>query len=149
MEFMVVDAEGRAGGLLCIWDPNVFQISECCSNRGFILLSGTALKSFDCVILNVYAPNDTRRRDKLWENLLNLKENFPKPCCLGGDFNENRNVGERVGCSIRERGMKEFNNFIDRCEVTELQMLGRKYTWCNALYGNKCSKIDRFLISPE
>ncbi|XP_028094134.1 uncharacterized protein LOC114294206 [Camellia sinensis] len=28
-------------------------------------------------------------------------------------------------------------------------MLGRKYTWCNAFDGNKWSRINRFLLSPE
>lgn len=97
MESMVVDAMGVAGGLVCIWDPDVFQLSECCSNRNFILLSGTILHSFNCVILNVYAPNDLIRRRKLWKSLLNLKTLFPKPWCLGGDFNEITNLRERIG----------------------------------------------------
>ncbi|XP_028073507.1 uncharacterized protein LOC114275726 [Camellia sinensis] len=33
MEYTTVDAEGSAGGLLCIWDPRVFQMSSCCCNR--------------------------------------------------------------------------------------------------------------------
>ncbi|CAL5351436.1 unnamed protein product [Camellia sinensis] len=45
--------------------------------------------------------------------------------------------------------MKNFNDFIDLMEVTELDMLGRKYTWCNAAEEEKWSKIDRFLLSPE
>lgn len=45
--------------------------------------------------------------------------------------------------------MQEFNDFIDRGEVIDVKMLGRKYTWCNAFDGNKWSRIDRFLISPE
>lgn len=78
-----------------------------------------------------------------------MKAIFHTPWCICGDFNEIRSVGDRVGCSRRERGMKDFNEFIDRCELTELQMPGRKFTWCNAIDGNKLSKIDRFLLSPE
>ncbi|KAL7251284.1 hypothetical protein ACSBR1_013171 [Camellia fascicularis] len=40
-DFMAVDAVGRSGGLLCIWNPDVFQLKACCSNQNFILLSGT------------------------------------------------------------------------------------------------------------
>lgn len=32
MKFMTVDAEGTTGGLLCIWDPGVLQVSSCCCN---------------------------------------------------------------------------------------------------------------------
>ncbi|XP_028074520.1 uncharacterized protein LOC114276881 [Camellia sinensis] len=149
MEFMVVDVEGRAEGLLCIRDLDVFQLSDCCNNRHFVLFAGTVFNSFDCAVINVYAPNDLVRRSKLWEILVNLKARFTTHWCVGGDFNEIRTMDERVGCSRRERGMKNFNDFINRCELTELQMLGRKFTWCNAVDVNKWSKIDRFLLSPE
>ncbi|XP_028125261.1 uncharacterized protein LOC114322196 [Camellia sinensis] len=148
-EFMAVDAEGLAGGLICIWDPDFFHLSDCCCTRSFILLSGKIQNSFDCVIINIYASNDVVRRKELWVTLLNLKHSFPKPWCLGGDFNEIRTVGERIGVSCRDRGMKEFNQFIDNCELVDVPMIGRKFTWCNALDGNKWSRIDRFLISPE
>ncbi|XP_028122360.1 uncharacterized protein LOC114319534 [Camellia sinensis] len=149
MEFMVVDAEGLAGGLLCIWDPDVFQVKECCSNRRFILLSSTLFHQFNCVIINIYAPNDVGSKGKLWNCLLKLEEEFPDPWCLGGDFNEIRQIGERRECSRRDRGMNEFNEFIDKCEVSELPLLGRRFTWCNSFVGKKWSKIDRVLVDPK
>ncbi|KAL7172705.1 hypothetical protein ACSBR2_032225 [Camellia fascicularis] len=149
MEFMVADAVGSAGGLLCIWDANVFQVKDCCSNRRFILLSGTIFHQFNCAILSIYAPNDVGSRGKLWNCLLKLKEEFPNPWCLGGDFNEIRQIGERRGCSRRDKGMKEFNEFIDKCEVSELPLLGRRFTWCNSFVGEKWSKIDRVLVDPK
>ncbi|XP_028072866.1 uncharacterized protein LOC114275081 [Camellia sinensis] len=149
MEYMGVDAEGSAGGLLCIWDPDIFQIKECCSNRRFILLSGAILNHFHCAILNIYAPNDVGPRGNLWQSLLKLKEEFLNPWCLGGDFNEIRQIGERKGCSRRDRGMKDFNEFIDKCEVSELPLLGRRFTWCNSSLGEKWSKIDRIFVDPK
>ena len=125
---MNVDAEGFAGGLLCIWDPAIFELSECCCSRNFILLSGKLLNSFNCTIVNIHAPTDIMKRRKFWESSLRLKALFPKPWCIGGDFNEIRNLGERVGVSLRDRGMSDFNKFIDKCEVVDLPLLGRKYT---------------------
>ncbi|XP_028102796.1 uncharacterized protein LOC114302038 [Camellia sinensis] len=77
MEFMAVDSKGTTWGLLCIWDPSLFQLKDCCCNRRFVLLSGTLLNSFDCVILNVYTPNDVSGRGILWDTLLKLKSDFP------------------------------------------------------------------------
>ncbi|XP_028104824.1 uncharacterized protein LOC114303878, partial [Camellia sinensis] len=149
MDYLYIDSDGNSGGLLCIWDPRIFQISNCCCNRSFILLSGTILNSFECVLVNVYAPNVVDRRRKLWDTLVRLKSTFSKPWCLGGDFNEIRCVGERIGCSRRDRGMKEFNSFIESCELSKVPLLGRKYTWCSAQEGVKWSKLDRFLANPE
>ncbi|XP_028052793.1 uncharacterized protein LOC114257220 [Camellia sinensis] len=149
MEFMAVGSEGTAGGLLCIWDPDFFQLVDCCSNRRFVLLSGILLNTFECTIVNVYAPNEVGSRCKFWDSLLKLKSEFPKPWCLGGDLNEIRNIGERVGCSRRDKGMRDLNSFIESCELHDLPLLGRKFTWCNAQDGEKWSRIDRILLNPE
>ncbi|XP_028061248.1 uncharacterized protein LOC114264754 [Camellia sinensis] len=125
------------------------EVSSCCCNRRFILLLGTLFFSFECVIINLYAPNEVALRGKLWECLLKLKEEFSNPWCLGGDFNEIRNIGERKGCSRREKGMKELNDFIHKSEVNDLPLLGRRYTWCNAREGEKWSRIDRVLAKPK
>ncbi|XP_028060814.1 uncharacterized protein LOC114264401 [Camellia sinensis] len=146
MEFLSVDPEGTIGGLLCIWDPDIFQLSSSCCNRRFILLSGTLYNSFHCVLLNVYAPNDASSRSYLWNTLLNIKTYFSNPWCMGGDFNEIRQIGERVGCSRRDTGMKQLNEFIDSAELNDLPLLGRKYTWCNS---QNWSRIDRVLLSAE
>lgn len=149
MEFMAVDSEGAAGGLLCIWNPVVFQLLACCSNGNFIILLGTLFCSFDCVIVNVYGPNDGASRRRVWEILKNLKQTYENPWCLGGDFNEVGSLSERLGCSQRSRGMNDFNELIDELEVCDIPMLGRKFTWCNSQEGVKWSRLDRFLLSPE
>ncbi|XP_028120245.1 uncharacterized protein LOC114317682 [Camellia sinensis] len=45
--------------------------------------------------------------------------------------------------------MREFNAFIDSCELTDIPMAGRKYTWCNNQESARWSRIDRFLLDPE
>ncbi|KAL7193818.1 hypothetical protein ACSBR2_025450 [Camellia fascicularis] len=50
------------------------------------------------------------------------------------------------GCSRRERGMKDFNNFIDSLELIDLTMQGRLFTLCNVMDRKRWSRIDRFLL---
>ncbi|XP_028079425.1 uncharacterized protein LOC114281174 [Camellia sinensis] len=68
---MAMDSEGSTGDLLCIWDPEVLQLPECCCNRKFIVI----------LIL-----------------------------------------GERRGCSRRDKEMKELNDFIDKHEALKLAL---------------------------
>ncbi|XP_028105255.1 uncharacterized protein LOC114304285 [Camellia sinensis] len=146
MEFMLVDSDESASGLLCIWRPHVFELKERCCSKNFIILSGTSCNSFQCVLVNIYAPNEVLKRRQLWDTLVNVYPNFPNPWCVEGDFNEIRYMGERKVCSSRERGTKDFNEFVEKLELTDLPMLGRQYTWCNALDGDRWSRIDRFLL---
>lgn len=37
-----------------------------------------------------------------------LKKRYILPWCLGGDFNEIKSVGERIGCTRINRGMRDF-----------------------------------------
>ncbi|KAL7186017.1 hypothetical protein ACSBR2_027885 [Camellia fascicularis] len=110
--FMVVDAEGSAGGLVCVWRPKGYE-------------------------------------EEFMEILGNLKPKFPKPWCIGGDFNEVRAVAERKGCIMRDGGMNEFNDFLNTLELVDVPMIGRKHTWCNSQEGERWSRLDRFLVSPE
>lgn len=73
----------------------------------------------------------------MWDSLVRLKLVYNKPWCLGGDFNEIKNISERKGCSRRVKGMREFNELIDNLQVADLSMMGRKFTWCNSQEGEK------------
>lgn len=82
MQFLAMNSVGSVWGLLYVWNPTIFKISECCSTRNFLLLSGIFKQSFECVIVNIYAPNDVRSRGRFWEVLVRLKSSFPKPWCI-------------------------------------------------------------------
>ncbi|XP_028061794.1 uncharacterized protein LOC114265225 [Camellia sinensis] len=146
---MNVDADRSAGGLLCVWKLDIFCLDDCCSNRSFIILSGTLFNSLECVIVNVYVPNDVSARRSLWVSLINLKVVFPKQWCIEGDFKEIKSIDEGKGCVRRDRGMRDFCNFISSHELIDLPMLGRKFTWSNSLEGERWSNLDRFLVGPE
>lgn len=113
LEFSKVDADGLSGGMLCVWDSSVFVLEDVCAGRNFQILSGSIHNSFPCSFVNVYGPCGCADRKKVWDIIINLSNFFPKPWCMGGDFNEIRLVSERQGSSNRDRGMSEFNSFID------------------------------------
>ncbi|XP_028082885.1 uncharacterized protein LOC114284188 [Camellia sinensis] len=146
---MSVDTIRRAGELLCIWNPDVFQLKASCCNQNFLLLSDTIFHSFECVIINVYGPNEVAKRREVWECLIRLKSIFLGLWCLGGDFNEIRTISERIGCFRRYRGMRDFNYMIAQLELMDMPMLGRKFTWCNSQDREKWSRLDRFLLNHD
>ncbi|KAL7195099.1 hypothetical protein ACSBR1_035333 [Camellia fascicularis] len=63
--------------------------------------------------------------------------NFQNPWCLFGDLNEIKTINERKGFYRRDRGIKDLNEFIDKCELNDMPLLGRKYTWCNSAEGER------------
>lgn len=146
VEYMEVDAEGSARGILCICNPMTFSLQECCCSRNFILLAGIMHSFINCAIGNIYASNEDLNRRRLWDILSNLKTIFSSPWCLGGDFNEVKNISERKGYIRRDRGIYEFGNFISNLELVDIPMLGMQYTWGNS---QSWSRLDRFLVNRE
>ncbi|KAK8682058.1 hypothetical protein V6N13_054455 [Hibiscus sabdariffa] len=64
-----------------------------------------------------------------------------------GDFNMVRSKLERRGQGDREEGIHEFNTFIEKCNLVDVSLVGRKFTWIGP--ENKRSKLDRFLVDEE
>lgn len=83
MEFTSSSAVGAYGGLLIIWNNDIFKEENAIIQRHFIVLQG-ALYGFPCILVNAYAPNDVRSRRTLWEDIFAIKANSQIPRCVGG-----------------------------------------------------------------
>ena len=60
-------ARGRSGGLVTIWDPNVFKKSRLWCTENLIIVEGEEVATENiCYLVNVYAPQDRNRKKELW-----------------------------------------------------------------------------------
>ncbi|KAK8685548.1 hypothetical protein V6N13_041548 [Hibiscus sabdariffa] len=127
-EFLFCPTEGRSGGVLMVWDEAVLL----CKSH---LLGGHL---FGCM-------GDGHKRLGLAVYL--ALQAGRHPWCIVGDFNVVRTVEERQGMVSLARGMCEFNEFIEDLDLADLPLKGYRFTWFGS--GNKCSRVDRFLLSVE
>lgn len=59
-----------SGGVIAIWDPNVFCVSEKYIGDRWIVLEGRITKSnFSCCVGIIYGPNNTPGRGIMFESL--------------------------------------------------------------------------------
>ncbi|XP_057453104.1 uncharacterized protein LOC130744964 [Lotus japonicus] len=147
-------ADNRSGGLLCLWKKDNLQIVERVVEHNFIFLCGRKSGCNDVfAILNIYAPCDREGKQALWERLVVLKEskNLTLWCAIG-DFNAVLSPSERRGISggsHTQRGeTDDFNQFIDKMELHDLPLVGKKFTWIRP-NGQQMSRLDRALVSHE
>ncbi|KAL8529977.1 hypothetical protein ACS0TY_007156 [Phlomoides rotata] len=145
-------AEGNSGGILTMWNPEVFKKTSEWDCRGMLVVNGRWLED-DCrrSIANVYAPNNPTRRGDLWEVIEALAEqNNREMMCIIGDFNAIRDDTERVDRSASFDGtdIVKFNNMIEGSDLTEIPLVGRCYTWFHP-DGSCKSKLDRLLVNPN
>ncbi|GKV30574.1 hypothetical protein SLEP1_g39375 [Rubroshorea leprosula] len=87
---------GRPGGLLCIWDSNLFEKTRVIEGESFLGVEGLwGTNKATCCFVNVYGPCNVAGRAKLWEDLSTLIGTQNYFFCLGGDFNCVRGQHER------------------------------------------------------
>ncbi|KAJ9564765.1 hypothetical protein OSB04_000731 [Centaurea solstitialis] len=99
-------------------------------------------------LVNVYGPNSITERKELWKKLRTIISNEDIKWCVFGDFNEVRSKEERLNSTLVQRGVDDFNDFIEESGLVEIPMFGRRYTRISD-DGIKLSKLDRFLTSQN
>ncbi|CAH1417647.1 unnamed protein product [Lactuca virosa] len=83
-----MEATGRYGGLLTMWDSQQFTATESIRSRFFLIVFGRWGDGGDeLAIMNVYAPLAPALKKKLWDDLSMLKTNRNARWIIMGDFN--------------------------------------------------------------
>ncbi|XP_022007933.1 uncharacterized protein LOC110907231 [Helianthus annuus] len=149
LDYETVEAIGRSGGLLTIWDPTVFEKFGVIKNRNFLAVAGKLRMTGDVVlVVNIYAQNDPIERRALWGELVQLRRSQPGMWVFLGDFNDVRRPEERFNSEFNSMNAHFFNQFIEDADLVEYQMGGKKYTY-RSDNGTNMSKLDRFLVSRD
>ncbi|GKV03082.1 hypothetical protein SLEP1_g15450 [Rubroshorea leprosula] len=148
-DFTAMPSVGRSGGLICIWDKNVFQMNRVfCGNHYLGLFGLWGSNKTPVYLVNVYGPCDLVGRRQLWSELKTLVTKQKGNWCVMGDFNTTKNIQERVGCTSVLRSMRDFAKFIHESGLVDIPLIGRKYTWYHSS-GKSMSRLDRFLMTEE
>lgn len=140
---------GRSGGILCLWNKNVFQKQIASHGDGFVCVKGVlGQKNIQCGIINIYSSCNLQEKKELWASLESiLKADPDRRWCLAGDFNAVRRNGERRGAgnSTSPAELKGFDDFILNNNLTDLPLSGKEFT-CFSQSTSATSRIDRILF---
>ncbi|GKA06353.1 RNA-directed DNA polymerase, eukaryota [Tanacetum coccineum] len=146
-EASISEAIGNSGGILCVWDPNVFSKSNHVVSDNFVAVYGNWIpNNMDLLIISVYAPQSIVEKRTLWNFISSLISRWNGEYMVFGDFNEVRFERERMGSIFNQHGANVFNSFILNSSLVDVQLEGYAFTWAHPSAA-KMSKLDRFLVS--
>ncbi|KAJ0599187.1 putative RNA-directed DNA polymerase [Helianthus annuus] len=150
MQSCVVDSVGRSGGLALMWNPDLLSVDFTLQNQRFVLVSGS-VRGYESRIniLNVHAPNEVPLRKLLWLDISELIRQRDGMWVCFGDFNEVRDVSERVNSRFDSSASEAFNDFIYGADLLEYPVTGDRFTYVSGHSEVKMSKLDRFLVNEE
>ncbi|KAL8507118.1 hypothetical protein ACS0TY_017854 [Phlomoides rotata] len=124
-----------------MWDSDIFPKSSSWDTCG--MLRG--------VLINVYAPCSHTERLRLWDTIrLVIDQNREACICVVGDLNAILFPKEREGRGEAgdSRDMFNFDDFISQCNLMDMPLSGRSFTWYRP-DGTCKSKLDRILVNLE
>nr|KYP36537.1 Putative ribonuclease H protein At1g65750 family [Cajanus cajan] len=152
-EWRAVPAINTAGGLLCLWNGDKFQVSQHFEGVSYLGLEGVWKDNgLRLNIVNVYAPCQRVPRMRVWEEIKDKRRlSSVNLWCVVGDFNSIRCETERVSMgrmNCSQSDMRAFNDFIEKMEVEDLPIVGRRFSWYKT-NGTVRSRLDRILVSRE
>ncbi|GJX54108.1 putative RNA-directed DNA polymerase, eukaryota, reverse transcriptase zinc-binding domain protein [Tanacetum coccineum] len=95
-------ARGLSGGLISIWDPNMFSKNSIWCDDSFIIIKGNWKNVVgDCFMVNIYGPQDHVSKLALWNRLTDFMHHHNGSYIMFGDMNAVRNAQERFDVTIR------------------------------------------------
>ena len=150
LNWIALDAEGSAGGILLLWDKR--RISLVDSVAGSFSVSCRFRMEEDglqWVFSGVYGPIEKRYRESFWEELGSIRGLWDNPWCVGGDFNEILSPNERSRGGRISKSMRRFADVLNDLGLRDLPLQGGHYTWQGGPNGRSMSRLDRFLVSPD
>ncbi|GKE20695.1 RNA-directed DNA polymerase, eukaryota [Tanacetum coccineum] len=128
--FTQIEAKGRSGGMLLIWETNVFNCFDAMGDDRFIALKGGWKGvSRNIVLVCLYGPHVSKEKSSLWDRLTGLLRNSSKDWCIFGEFSMVRRQKDILNSQINVKEMEDFNNFINITRLVEIPLGGRKFTW--------------------
>ena len=108
-QFSCSESVGASGGILCVWDPELFVKKQAAISDYFVILEGTWTPSkINLMIVTVYAPQDLAEKRSLWGYLAEKITNWSGEVVVMGDFNEVRVESERFGLTFNANGALAF-----------------------------------------
>ncbi|GJW35350.1 RNA-directed DNA polymerase, eukaryota, reverse transcriptase zinc-binding domain protein [Tanacetum coccineum] len=112
-------ARGLSGGLISIWNPNMFSKNSIWCDDSFIIIKGNWKNVVgDCFMVNIYGPQDHVSKLALWNRLTDFMHHHNGSYIMFGDMNAVRNAQERFGTTLNSIEADHFNFFIDSTALT-------------------------------
>ncbi|GJX53707.1 putative RNA-directed DNA polymerase, eukaryota, reverse transcriptase zinc-binding domain protein [Tanacetum coccineum] len=132
-----------------MWDSRVFNMEYNVTDRNFLGVIGSwSGVSSKVGLLNVYAPQLSSLKSKLWSTIEGVINFVDVIWILFGDFNAVRSQDEHLGSTFDVNEANSFNDFITRVGLFDFPLCGRRFTRFDN-NGRSDSKLDRFMVSNK
>lgn len=148
--YLELGTQGTRGGILLAWDKDLVTVTNAV-NRTLTIsaLITLASSSIPFLLTTCYGPTDDGRKDEFLAELISIKPPAPLPWMIIGDFNLIYQVADKSNLNLNRRLMGKFRRTLDDCELMEIALQNRRYTWSNERENPTLVRLDRVFCNAE
>ncbi|KAE8669531.1 hypothetical protein F3Y22_tig00112231pilonHSYRG00219 [Hibiscus syriacus] len=105
-----ITADGSAGGLMCLWNEDLFEFSTEYKQIRFMALTGKLkLSNFECVIINVYGPSVETDKEEFFKEFLCFVQSLNLPVLRGDSLGA---ISESLQLGMLPKSLSDHNPMV-------------------------------------
>ncbi|KAL8146376.1 hypothetical protein AgCh_004207 [Apium graveolens] len=126
---IVVEANGRSGGLSLLWkETNQVELLSLSKYHIDVVVNVAGLQSWR--LTSFYGEPNRNMRRKTWDLLKNLARDSNLPWCVMGDWNNIiAQTDKKGGAPYPQWLLDGFNEVLAEIGLNDLKLYGHQYTW--------------------
>lgn len=147
--FFYLPAAGTRGGILLAWDESVTMLSRPHYTPNSLTALVQSLGAREWWMTCVYGPQEDSAKVEFMQELVDIRDLHTGPWLIAGDFNLLVTQDDKSNDMVNRRMLGRFRAKLNRWELKELYLNGRRYTWSNERQVATLEKIDHVFVSNE
>lgn len=148
--FAFLPALGTRGGIILLWNEDTISASDIAVGEFYLSAMITLLNSdISFKLTKVYGPTDSRRKDDFFAELLAQKPATGTLWLANGDFNQIYKAWDKNKRNANISRINRFRNALNACELKEIHLQNRKFTWSNERLDPTLCKLDTFFCNSD
>jgi len=141
-------ALGTRGGIIILWNENSTLVSDLQIGRFSLSAAVTVRTSGTTFLLTVvYGPSRRHQKTAFLQHLRAIKLPPDVRWLLLGDFNLIYRASNKNNSNLDLWLMRRFRATLNFCELKEVHLQNRKFTWSNERRRPTLVRLDRFFIN--
>ncbi|KAF8718363.1 hypothetical protein HU200_025343 [Digitaria exilis] len=148
--FIYLPATGVRGGIVLAWDDD-YICTAGHLRREFSLTTTVTMRltNVSFLLTVVYGPATDLDKPRFLAELEEIKPAGNILWLCLGDFNLIYSAEDKNNLNLNRRFMTLFRRTLDRCELLEITLQNRKYTWSNERECSTLVRLDRAFCNKE
>lgn len=142
-KYAALPVSGTRGGILVAWKSSVVQALSSRVDSYSVLVHFMEEEGRNWWFSGVYGPQEDNDKLLFLQELRDIRALCHGPWMVVGDFNLIYQAEDKNNANLNRALMGRFWRFLDDCELKEVQLLGRKFTWSNERDSPTLVRLDR------